>query len=300
MSDDLEGVAAFVRVVRAGSFSAAAREDGLNPSAVSKRIARLEARLGIALFSRTTRKLVLTEAGQEMYDRCAVSLAGIVDAIEIVSRFRQSPQGVLRVRVPQAFGRLHIGPAIPAFLRRYPDIQLELAFGQTERAFMEQRLDVLVGSADPPNIRLSVRNLVALERVTCVAPTYLEHHERPCTFADLARHNCLLFTASDSVENEWVLRGENGVARVRIAGNFRTDDAEAIYQAVLGGVGIAHMPSFIVGPAIAAGRLIALFQDAPGKDGAMMKAYYPEAKHRLPKVAAFLDFLSDLFKPRKA
>lgn len=299
MMDDLESVAAFVRVVREGSFSAAARELGFSPSAVSKRIARLEGRLGIALLSRTTRKIALTDAGQEFFDTCALSLQGIQEAVELVSRFRTTPYGLLRVKVPQAFGRLHIAPSIPEFMACYPDIQLDISFGSHEQDFSDKRIDVLVASADPPNGNLAVRPLTPIERVTCAAPAYLERAGKPSKVSDLDHHNCLLFTGSHSVENEWVIYDDKGVQRQRVSGSFRTNDAEAIYMAVLAGVGIAHMPKFIIEPALASGTLIPLFRDRGGGTGASMKAYYLPAKYRLPKVKVFVDFLTEIIKTRR-
>jgi DNA-binding transcriptional LysR family regulator len=299
VTEYLESIAAFVRVAREGSFSSAAREAGVSPSAVSKRITRLENQLGVALLRRTTRKVALTEVGQEFYDRCSQSLSGIQNAIDLMSRSRANPGGLLRVKVPQAFGRLHIAPEIPEFMRRFPDIQIELVFGPLERGLMEERLDVLVASADPPDINLSVQTLAAIERVTCAAPLYLERAGRPVTVDDLVRHNCLMFTGSDSDEDQWVLHEDKGVRRIRVCGSFRTNDAETIYMAVLAGLGVAHMPTFIVGPALASGQLVPLFRDAGGGRGANMKAYYPPPKNRLPKVTAFVDFLVDLFRARR-
>lgn len=299
MTEDLESIAAFVRVVREGSFSAAARKMSVSPSAISKRIARLERDLGIALFNRTTRKLVLSDVGREFYDRCARSLTGIEEAVQLTSRMRGTPSGLLRVKVPQAFGRLHIAPAIPEFMARYPEVELDLTFGWLQSNLMDERIDVLVASTDPPDANIAVKTLASIERVTCGAPSYIARFGRPASVEELAKHNCLMFAGSGSVEDEWVLHEKKGVRRIKVAGTFRTNDAEAIYTAVLGGVGIAHMPTFVVGPSLASGKLVPLFRDAGSPKGATMKVYYPPAKHRLPKVEVFVDFLVSLFKSRR-
>ena len=295
MKNDLESIAVFVRVVREGSFSAAARELSFSPSAISKRIARLEEGLGVSLLSRTTRKVALTEAGQAFFETCSRGLSAIEEAEETVSRFGREPHGLLRVKVPQAFGRLRIAPSIPDFIARYPRVQVDLLFGPLPGPFMDERIDVLVASAPPPNVNLSVKTLTPLERVTCAAPSYIARHGMPRELTDLARHNCLIFTASDSIENEWVLHDEHGVRHVKVAGNFRTNDAEAIYSAARAGVGVAHMPRFIVDPALASRELVSIFSDRGGGSGAAMRVYYALPKNRLPKVEVFVDFLVRLF-----
>jgi LysR family transcriptional regulator, regulator for bpeEF and oprC len=290
----LDSVTALVVAVKEGSFSAAARELGCTPSAVSKKIALLENKLGVALFNRTTRKLALTEAGREFYSRCTRGLAEIESAETFVKNFRKTPQGSLRVRVPQAFGRLKIAPFIPEFMLRYPEIKVDLIFAPTEHDPMD--VDILIGSSAPPNANLIVRPLTTLERITCAAPSYLERAGQPAKFKDLERHNCLTFSGSDSIENEWNLYRGDAVERVRVSGTFRTNDAEALFKAAVAGVGVVHMPSFIILPALQSGELVGLFSDERGRHGAVVSAYYTSSKHRLPKVKVLIDFLAQLFK----
>lgn len=298
MKNDLESVAVFVSVVKEGSFSAAARELGLTPSAVSKRIAGLEDGLGVSLLRRTTRMIALTDAGQDFFEICSRSLSAISDAEEMLSQYRSSPHGLLRIRAPQAFGRLHIAPAIPEFMAQYPQIRVDLTLGTLAREFIEERIDVCVASADPRDANLTAKTLAPIERVTCAAPSYIERFGRPSSVGDLARHNCLIFAGS-TIESEWVLHGEDGLRRVKVSGSFRTNDAESLHLAVLGGVGLAHMPTFVVGPALASGRLISIFRDKHKVSRACMSAYYPRAKHRLPKVRAFVDYLVGTFRNKE-
>ena len=135
-----------------------------------------------------------------------------------------------------------------------------------------------------------------MERITCAAPSYLQQFGRPARFKDLTRYNCLKFSGSDSIENEWILYRDRGVQRVRVSGTFRTNDAEALLNAARAGVGIVHMPAFIVEQALQSGDLVELFSDQPGGHGAIVNAYYTSSKHRLPKVKVFIDFLVQLFK----
>lgn len=293
---DLESIAVFVTVAKSASFSEAARELGFTPSAVSKRVARLEARLGVSLFSRTTRKVQLTEAGEEYFERCSGGLNTIAEAGEVIARFGEMPQGMLRVRVPQAFGRLHIAPHIPAFLAKHQQISVDLRFGRLSGEQMEEGTDVYVASSDPPNVNLAVKVLTRITRVTCAAPSYITRAGKPASVRDLSNHDCLIFSGSDSSGNEWVLRGRGTIQRVRVAGRFRTNDAEAMHLAVLSGLGIAHVPTFLVGPDLSSGKLVPIFRDANNSHSATMKVYFPPAKNSLPKIRVFVDFLVALFK----
>lgn len=293
---DLESIAVFVTVAKSGNFSEAARELGVSPSAVSKRIARLETRLGVSLLSRTTRKVELTEAGQEYFERCSDGLTAIAAADDVVARIGEMPQGMLRVRVPQAFGRLHVAPHIPAFLAQHQQISLDLRFGRFSGEHTAERIDVFIASSDPPDVNLAVKKLTRITRVTCAAPSYIARAGKPDSVRDLSNHNCLMFSGSNTVENEWVLRGRGTIQRVRVAGRFRTNDAETMHSAVLSGLGIAHMPTFLVGPDLSSGRLVPIFQDANNSQSASMNVYFPRAKNSLPKIRVFVDFLVALFK----
>lgn len=296
MEQDFDSIYAFVRAVQAGTFSAAARELGVTPSAVSKKVAKLEQRLGVVLLQRTTRKFALTHIGREFYETCAESLAGLLRAEEDIARARGDARGVLRVSVPQGFGRLYVAPLIPRLLAGHPHMRVDLSFGRGRPDFSDSTLDIIVASADPPDPDLVVRKLMPFRRVTCAAPAYLAKHDMPRSWADLARHNCLIFTDSDSVNDQWVYRRGGTTERVRVTGNFQTNNLEAMSFAVMGGLGIAHMPTYIIGPALRSGALVEIFgDDAQEREGASMNAYYVQAKHRLPKVTAFVECLLDHF-----
>ncbi len=181
VTDDLESIAAFVRVAREGSFSAAARKVGVSPSAISKRIARLEARAGGGAVHSHHAQARIVGSGSGNSTNAALKAS---TASKMPSRrcreFRGTPSGLLRVKVPQAFGRLHIAPSIPEFMARYPDIQVDLIFGRLTGDMMDERIDVLVASADPPDVNLSAKMLAPIERVACVAPSYIERLRASC------------------------------------------------------------------------------------------------------------------------
>lgn len=301
MEQDFDSIYAFVRAVKAGTFSAAARELGVTPSAVTKKVAKLERRLGVLLLQRTTRKFALTRIGREFYESCAESLAGLARAEEDIARARRTARGLLRVSVPQGFGRLHVAPLVPLLLARNPEMHIDLSFGRGRPNFADTTLDIIVGSADPADTDLVIRKLMPFRRVTCATPGYLDRHGTPLTRADLARHNCLIFTDSDSVNDVWVYRKRGVTERVRVAGNFQTDNLDAMNSAVMGGLGIAHMPTYIVGPALQSGTLVEIFaDDALGRSSACMNAYYVREKHRLPTVAAFVTCLAEHFHAKSS
>jgi DNA-binding transcriptional LysR family regulator len=270
MKSGLENIAMFVRVVQERSFTAAGNSLGIGPSGVSKRIARLEKQLGVSLLSRTTRKIVLTGAGQEFFDRCLAGLSEISCAEEILQEHLKTPRGQLRIRVPRGFGRLHIAPLIPKFIATYSEIEVDLTFGNCEEHL-----------------------LMHFERLTCATPSYLKRYGRPAEFKDLARHNCLIFTASRTPPGEWTYHGRKGIERVRVAGNFRTNSTDAQHNALMEGLGIAHLPSFLIDDEISSGRLEVIFRDADHceRRGPSMKAYFSPAKLRLPKINLFIKFL---------
>lgn len=297
LEQDLDAVYAFVKAVRAGSFSAAAFELGVTPSAISRKVAKLEQQLGVQLLQRTTRKFTLTQVGRDFFNECEEGISCIQRAEENVAFARAEARGLLRVNVPQGFGRLHVAPLVMEILAAHPSLVVDLVFG-AKPDFADTTIDIVIGSADPSNTNMVVRRLMKFRRITCAAPSYLSQHSQPQSVTDLARHNCLIFTASDSVDDEWAYPHQNGTRTVKISGNFRTNNLDAMRAAVRGGLGIAHMPSYLVAEDLKEGKLIELLGDhhKPSSQDACMMAYYASAKHRLPKVTVFLDHLMKSFE----
>jgi DNA-binding transcriptional LysR family regulator len=298
MLGEFDGIWAFVRTVEAGSFSAAARQLDVTPSAVSKQIARLEQRLSVTLFNRNSRGLALTEAGQEYYEHCARGLAEFRKADEQIDALRAQPAGLLRVALPQGFGSVHIAPHIPEFLRQYPDLSVDLVFDRVASEHLV-RPDVIISATDPPDESMVVRTLSPIQRVACASPKYIEKYGRPETLDDLERHNCLILSRYGSLADYWVVKTEGGATEVPVMGNFRTNSYEAHYIATVQGVGIGYIPTYMAAKALQTGELIALFQDdrATGSRTTFesMNLYYPQSRYRLPKVRAFVDFVLKLF-----
>src|SRR5918993_2996321 len=195
MADALQEITIFARVVNTGSLSAAARDLGLSPALVSRRLSGLEARLGVRLINRTTRSLHMTDEGAAYYETCTRVLAEIEEADAAVSAGRADPRGILRVALPASFGNQHVAPLVPRFAARYPDVQIALSLSDRNVNVVEEGFDLAVRIADLADSSLAARKLAPNRRVVCASPAYLARHGTPRTPADLTRHHCI--TASD-------------------------------------------------------------------------------------------------------
>ena len=293
MSDATE-MTAFVRAVELGGFSTAARELGLTPSAISKLVTRLEDRLGVRLLNRTTRRLALTPEGEAYFHRCQRILADIRDAEDEVARFRAEPRGLLRINVGTAFGMHQLTPALPEFLARHPELQVELAVTDRVVDLIEEGADLGIRLGTLPDSSLVARKICELERVVCASPAYLRKHGTPRKPEDLARHNCLNITYSASLRR-WPFASPEGVRHVEVAGSVSANTAETLLQLALLGVGIIRLSDAIVGAAITQGRLVPLLQDVHHSEPLPLHAVYPQGRHRSPRVAAMIDFLLERF-----
>ena len=206
----------FTRVVEQGGFSAAARHLKLTPSAVSKQITRLEDRLGIRLLNRTTRRLSLTEEGKAFYERSSAILGEIEDAELAVSDARDQPRGTLKINAPVAFGRRQLVPLLPEFMRRYPELRIELDLIDQTVNLLEEGIDVLIRAvAELGDSSHVARKLASASRVVCAAPDYIRRHGKPKTPDALRRHNCLLFNHPSSI-NDWNFKdGQQGISQTK-------------------------------------------------------------------------------------
>lgn len=297
MTGDLTAQATFAQVVEAASFSAAARTLGLSKSAVSKQVGRLEARLGVQLLHRTTRRLSLTEAGAVFYEGCQRMLAEAEAAERAVTHLAAAPRGHLRLNAPMSFGVLHLSPHLPDLLRRCPELTLDLALNDRLVDLVEEGYDLAIRIGRLPDSSLIARRLAPSRTVLCAAPAYLEAHGIPDRPRDLKRHACLLYSYQADGE-AWRLTGPEGAERVAIAGRFRVNNGDALRQVALGGLGIARLPTFIVGDDLRAGRLQRILPDWEIAAEAAVHAVYPATRNLSPKVRAAIDFLAERFGDR--
>jgi DNA-binding transcriptional LysR family regulator len=295
-------LAAFVRAVDSGSFSAAARQLGLTPSAISKVVSRLESRLGVRLIHRTTRRLSLTAEGDHFFRRAQRILAEIEEAELEAASARLSPRGMLRLHCGTAMGLHQLTPILPEFCSRYPEVDLELTVN--ERRIDLARLDIDEGAdivLRPGGVegmvgdtQVIARTLCDLERVICASPSYLERHGVPRTPDDLMQHNCLrLLEYADLAR--WPFNSAEGVRTIEVRGQHTANNAETVLQMALAGLGIIRLVDVMLGADLSSGRLVPVLTEHHHVDPVPLHILMPRDKHRLPKVTAMVDFLFEKF-----
>jgi DNA-binding transcriptional LysR family regulator len=292
--EKLDTMAVFARVVEAESFSGAARALGLSKSAVSKQVSGLEDRLGLRLLNRTTRRLSLTEAGATFYQGCQRVVAEAEAAEQAVTHLASAPRGRLRVNAPMSFGVRHISPALPEFLRCYPELAVDLTLNDRIVDLVEEGFDVGVRIAPLVDSSLVARRLAPSRSVLAAAPAYLEARGVPRDVDELEEHACLIYSYQVIVEG-WRLTGPEGARRLKVSGPLRVNSGDAILAAALGGLGVALLPGFICGEDLRAGRLVRILPGWEALPENAVSAVFPAARHLSPKVRAFVDFLAERF-----
>ncbi len=299
--DYLAAMRAFVRAVDLGSFSKAAAEEALKVSTVSRYITALEADLGIALLNRSTRRLHLTEAGAVFYERSVTVLADVEDARLAITSLSSSPRGLLRINIPAAFGRYHVVPHLKDFLERYPHIRLDVALTDVTVNLIESGADVAVRIGALADSSLVAKRLAPQRRILVGSPAYLGKHGAPDEPGDLSRHECLIFAFQPT--DAWYFHcpadRDSDAIEVTVRGNFRANDSEALLYAARDGLGLALLPTWLLGDDIRTGRLIPLL---PAWEGTIAQGperaiwgVYPPKKTVSPKVRVFLAFIAERF-----
>ncbi|MEL4304062.1 LysR substrate-binding domain-containing protein [Shewanella xiamenensis] len=281
----------FVTVVECGSFSAAGQKLGLSKSAISKRITQLEQHLGIQLLQRTTRSLSLTDAGARYFEYIRPAVQLTQEGLDAISELQQTPRGNLRISVPMVFGRLYISPLIAEFLRRYPDIQLQMQMDDKTTDLIAGGFDLAIRIGELPDSSLIARKIAPCLSVICASRAYLAQHGLPMTPCELTQHNCLFYSYFQNGV-EWSFHSPDGVQRVQPKGNYQVNNSDAIHQASLDGLGIANLPRFIVEPDLQARHLQALLTDYPLPEHGIY-AVYPQRKYQPTKVTVLIEFLME-------
>lgn len=284
------GLLVFASVAELGSFSLAAQSLGLSKSAVSKQVSQLEARLGVRLLQRSTRRLSLTEAGRALLAR-GQRVAAELDGIDVdLGAASGPPRGVLRLSAPMSFGQRHIAPLLPVFLAEYPAVQVELDLTDRVVDLIGERFDAAVRVGRLPDSTLVARRLAPARRVVCASPAYLASHGVPRTPAALRQHACLDYTYL-AAPGGWPFTSGRRTRRIPVQGPLSSNNGEVLREAALAGLGIALLPTFIVGNDLRAGRLRPLLTAYECWDAAIF-VVYPAARHLAPKLRAWVDFLA--------
>jgi DNA-binding transcriptional LysR family regulator len=296
MIDHASEMAAFVRVVEANGFSAAAPALGLTPSAVSKLVTRLEARLGVRLLQRTTRALHLTQEG-EIFFAAARRIVSEIEALEnqLVGQ-SGTPSGVLRVTTSLAFCTHQLAPVLSEFLARHPLVQFELLPTDRVIDMVEEGIDVAIRIGRLADTSFMARKIGEDKRLICAAPSYLARHGTPQRPEDLARHNCLVSRDRTQL-NRWPFKIDGQVAELEVTGRVAVTEGETQMQLALQGIGIVRLTRLTLAQAIRDGALVPLLGDFSADEAVPIHAVYPHRRHLAPKVPAFVNFLIEKFTP---
>lgn len=288
-------MAVFVGVVDGEGFSAAARKMGMTPSAVSKLIGRLEDRLGTRLLNRTTRKVSLTEEGRAYYDRAVRILEDIDAAEREIADLRAEPQGILRVHSSTAFGEHYLVPVIHEFFECFPKVEIHLELSDTLIDLVGQGVDLALRIGALTDSSLLARKILPVHRIVAGAPSYFDRYGVPKKPDDLVHHNCMRVSFETAL-NRWEFLGPDGPRQVQVSGSLQVSDSAVLFSAALAGVGLIRASHFLLGPAIADGRLIPVLQKYETNQELNVFAVYPPGRHASPKLRAFVDFLIEKFR----
>ncbi|WP_184357503.1 LysR family transcriptional regulator [Rhizobium sp. BK602] len=289
--DSFSSLAAFVHAAEQRSYVAAARVAGLSPSAIGKAIARLEARLGVRLFNRTTRNISLTEEGSAFYERCKRIIDDLEDAEASLIESRKRPRGRLRISVPHIVGHHLLMPMLPAFVARYPEIELDIDFEDRVTDLVTEGLDIAIRSGELADTRLIARHLGEQHFVVCASPAYFDRHAFPATPADLAIHACIHFKYPTSGRlAPWAFAPPN--EKLMLPRSLAFNNTDAGVRAALDGLGIAHLPIYVAAAHIHAGLLVPVLTAHMVAFGSL-SLVWPSNRQLSPKVRAFVDFVTE-------
>jgi len=295
--DQFAALKAFCAVVEEDGFAPAARRMGQATSSLTRQVTALEKSLGTQLLNRSTRSVTLTDAGVGYYAQAVVVLDVLEDANRSVSEAGGAPRGHLRVSMPVVFSSMHIAPAMGTFMRRFPDIKLELELSDRFVNLVENRIDVAVRIGVLETGSLIARKLAPNRRLICASPAYLSAHGAPAHPDRLLEHNCLCFKFADGDRN-WRLEKGTEQVSFKVHGTMVADNSEMLRQAAISGAGLLLMPSWLVGEDLKAGRLVQVLEDWTAghreTETSIHAVYLPNRKGSR-KVRAFVDHLMEAF-----
>ncbi|ABE29627.1 bacterial regulatory helix-turn-helix, lysR family protein [Paraburkholderia xenovorans LB400] len=285
----------FVLLARHGNLAAAARALDLTPPAATKRLAQLEARLGVRLANRTTRSISLTPEGETYLHHATRILAEIQEMEEAVSSSRSAPRGLLRVNATLGFGRTTIAPLVSQFAERYPHVEVQLDVTDRPIDLVESGVDLAIRFGSLPDKRLNARCVMSNRRFLCASPRYLERHGTPTSLADLAGHHCIVHRQNDDAHGIWRLAHGNHSETVKVHGMLSSNDGDIVLSWALDGHGILLRSEWDLARYLESGRLRIVLPEfvQPSAD---LFVYYPNKRNQSARARAFIDFLVERFK----
>jgi LysR family transcriptional regulator for bpeEF and oprC len=294
--NNFSDIVAYVRVVEAHSFVAAAQTLGMSPSAISKAVSRLEERLGARLLNRTTRSLSLTDVGASFYERCREALGQLDQAESEVSESRGVPRGRLRVEVPISLGRRIIVPALPRFIAQYPEISVQMSMNDRVVDLVQEGVDAALRVGNLGDSSLVARRIGQLRGVTCASPEFIERFGEPRDPTELAPEHCLqMFKSGTNQVREWRFRKGDVEHSIMPAARLAFSDPESAVAAAVSGAGFVRSLDFTAEAQMASGLLKPVLAD--WNEGAYwpVSVVYPQHRQPTAKIRAFIDFVAGLF-----
>jgi DNA-binding transcriptional LysR family regulator len=296
---DGSDIAFFSRLARHSSLTAAAREMGLSPPAVSRRLAAIEARLGVRLLNRTTRRQGLTPEG-EKYAEEGSRILGDIESLEMDLRGgREEPRGLLRINAGFGFGRRHLGPIVSDFVRRHPEVEVILHLSDRPLDLIAEAMDIGIRFGAGPDSGLLRRPIAANRRLLCAAPAYLAGHPPPASPAGLRDHRCVVIRENDRAFNTWTLVSGGETAAVKVAGPLAANHGEVAVDWALAGHGVLLRSEWDIAPYLRSGELVRVLDGWWGAE-ADIHAVYLQRHQMSAKVRVFLDFLAERFASQRA
>jgi len=283
----------FVEVVNSGGFSAAARKIDLSRAQVSKSVMQLEQYLGTRLLNRTTRSISLTESGRVYFERGSALLADVEEIEAVAANESGEIRGRLTLGAPTTFGILHLQDAIPAYLERFPEVQISLSLADRFIDVVAEGFDLVIRIAELEDSSLVARRLAPCKRILCAAPGYLEKHGTPQVPQDLAIHHCLVYS-NELKPDTWRLQGPDGKETVKVNGPICADNGDILRAAAVAGLGVTLLPTFIVGAELISGKLRQVLPEFCPPE-ISIHAVFPSRRLLSPKVRSFVDFLAGYF-----
>ena len=299
MNDRIRELDVFLRVTDEASFSAAARSPDCNPSTVGKLILRLENRLGVRLFHRTSRALKLTQEGARFLEGAQRVIDALEDAETVVGQGTREATGVLRVSSTVTFAQYLLVPLVPEFLKRNPSIKLELFLTATTVDIFENQIDVSLQSGHIPDSSLIARRIATTRWLMCASPGYLAEAGIPASADDLERHNCLNFLPG-SFRSIWPVGQGPSAKALNVQGNVGANSAEILRLLACQGLGIARLADYVVASDLAGGRLVQVLPKLQPEENDPVFAIFPSKRHLSSRVQVFLDFLTDRLSQTRA
>jgi DNA-binding transcriptional LysR family regulator len=294
--DELARIQTFIKVVEAGSFSAAARHDS-STSSVARQVKSLEDDLGVRLLNRSTRSLSLTEPGRHFYDRVCAIANDLNNAKREAKSFQEGVKGLLRVSLRVSAGAMIIVPALPMLLEQHPDLSIDVSLTDERCDLIASNIDVAVWMGEMPDSDLIARRLSPSKRIACGSPDYFKRYGTPNTPGDLRRHNCMLFTGR-AYGNVWGFAKDGVLEEVEVNGNLRTGNGLVLLSAATAGLGVMVVHEWMVRSHLLHGSLVRVLGNytvRPTPSDAELHAVYPTSRGAARKVSVFVDFLVSLF-----